>query len=228
MTTTPALTRSLAAGVLAALALAGCTDGASDDPSDGPASTNPPPVDLGTPDEPTDDATDEPTSAEPTTEPGTEPPTTADPSSLPAWLPADTVAESGELSGGELLPVALRVGDHEGFDRVVLEMTGAGTPGWHVAYVPEAIADGRGDRLDIDGDAVLEVRVSGTRYPEEGEEHYDGPMELDGEDVIEEVRYVGTFEGLTQLFIGVDDGPQQFRVFALAEPARLVIDIRED
>lgn len=224
MTTNRVLTRRVAAGVLAALALVGCTDGTSGEPPEAQRTTNPPPVDLRSPDEASDEPTDTPS---PTAEPTTAPATSPDPVSLPPWQSADTVTEDFFGSGGELLPVGLRVGDHDDFDRVVLEMAGDAVPGWRVGYVPEAIADGSGEPLALEGDAVLEVLVSGTRYADEGEDHYDGPTVLDGEDVVEQVRYVGTFEGLTQLFIGVDDGRQPFRVFPLADPARLVIDIRD-
>ncbi|MEE6288431.1 hypothetical protein V2J52_12265 [Georgenia sp. MJ173] len=223
--------RRAAVLVAAALTLTACTDA---EPDDGPT-INPPPIDLDATDEPTDDATGTPTD---TTDPAPTPSATTEPelptteatagSSLPEWLPSTTVAESGPPSGGMLLPVGLRVGDHDGFDRVVVDLEGDAVPGWRIEYVDEAITDGKGDRLDVDGDAVLQVYVTGTRYPDEGEDHLDGAMVLDGEDVVEEVHYVGTFEGLTQLFIGVDDGRAEFRAFALAEPARLVIDIRED
>lgn len=210
--------RLVAAASLAALALAAC---ANDEPSPS-TSTNPPPVVT----EPTTDAspTEEP-SASP--EPSTDAPTEApEPTDAPVFGPAGT-AQSAEPSGDLLLPVGLRVGDHEGFDRVVVELTGEGVPGWQVEYVDEAIEDGRGERVDVDGEAILSVHVSGTRYPDEGEEHYVPGAPLEGPDIIEEVHYLGTFEGLTQLFIGVDDGPADYRVFTLADPARLVIDVAD-
>lgn len=213
-------TRLVAAASLAALALAAC---GNDEPSPS-SSTNPPPVVT----EPTTDAapTEEP-SASP--EPSAEAPTDAPPSEptdAPAFGPAGT-AQSAEPSGDLLLPVGLRVGDHEGFDRVVLDLAGDGVPGWQVEYVEEAVEDGRGERVDVDGEAILSVHVSGTRYPDEGEEHDVPGDRIEGPDVVEEVRYLGTFEGLTQLFIGVDDGPADYRVFTLADPARLVIDVAD-
>lgn len=215
-----------AATAAVGLLLTGCTQ--DTEPDDQPT-VNPPPVDVTT-EAPDDTASAEPTptateSAPAPSDPGTEEPTDA--GSLPEWLTAGTPSASDPGGDEMLLPVGLRVGDHESFDRVVVELEGNGVPGWQVEYVEEALTDGKGDRLDVDGDAILQVYVSGTRYPDENEDHYDGPMVLDGEDVVEEVHYVGTFEGLTQLFIGVDDGQADFRVFPLADPARLVIDVRE-
>lgn len=221
--TTSRTTRIVAAASLATLALAAC---GNDDGAPTPStSTNPPPVVS----EPTTDAspTDEPSAGEPSTDAPTDEPSTApEPTDAPSFGPAGT-AQSAEPSGDLLLPVGLRVGDHEGFDRVVVELAGEGTPGWQVEYVDEAIEDGRGGRVDVDGEAILSVYVSGTRYPDEGEEHYVPGAPLEGPDVIEEVHYLGTFEGLTQLFIGVDDGPAEYRVFTLADPARLVIDVAD-
>ncbi|WP_454086039.1 AMIN-like domain-containing (lipo)protein [Georgenia sp. Marseille-Q6866] len=216
-------TRTVAAASLAALALAAC---ANDDGEPSPSSsTNPPPVVT----EPTTGAspTEDPSaSPEPGTDAPTDTPAPEEPTDAPTFGPAGT-AQSAEPSGDLLLPVGLRVGDHEGFDRVVVELTGAGVPGWQVEYVDEAIEDGRGERVDVDGEAILSVYVSGTRYPDEGEEHYVPGEPLEGPDIVEEVHYLGTFEGLTQLFIGVDDGPADYRVFTLADPARLVIDIAD-
>ncbi|PYF96309.1 hypothetical protein SAMN05216184_1209 [Georgenia satyanarayanai] len=211
-------TRIVAAASLAVLALAAC---GNDDGEPSPSSsTNPPPVVS----EPTTDPspTEDP-SASP--EDPTEAPTD-EPTDGPAFGPAGT-AQSAEPSGDPLLPVDLRVGDHEGFDRVVVELAGEGVPGWQVEYVDEAIEDGRGEEVDVDGEAILSVHVSGTRYPDEGEEHYVPGEPLEGPDVVEEVHYLGTFEGLTQLFIGVDGGPADYRVFTLADPARLVIDVAD-
>lgn len=212
----------LVAASLAVLALAAC---GNDDGEPSPSSsTNPPPVVT----EPTTEPTGEPTaSPEPSTDAPTDTPTGGpEPTDGPAFGPAGT-AQSAEPSGDLLLPVGLRVGDHEGFDRVVVELAGEGVPGWQVEYVDEAIEDGRGERVDVDGEAILSVHVSGTRYPDEGEEHYVPGEPLEGPDVVEEVHFLGTFEGLTQLFIGVDDGPADYRVFTLADPARLVIDVAD-
>ncbi len=209
------------------LGLAAC---GTDDTPDDESTTVPPPVvsepttepatGTATPTaEPTDDGATDAPSDTPTAE-------ETDSSALPPFEPAGT-PQSVEPSGDLLLPVGLRVGDHEGYDRVVVELTGDGVPGWQTEYVAEAIEDGRGNRIDVDGDAILSVYVSGTRYPDEGEDHLvpSGPVE--GPDIVEEVHYVGTFEGLTQLFIGVDDGEADYRAFTLADPARLVIDIAD-
>ncbi|TNC18026.1 hypothetical protein FHE66_08495 [Georgenia sp. 311] len=215
--------RLLTAATASVLALGLAACGEDTEPS--PGGTTTPPV--GT------EPTTEPGSATPTEDATTTAPTgepsgeETDQSALPPFEPAGTPRTS-EPSGDLLLPVDLRVGDHEGYERVVIDLEGVGVPGWQTEYVTEAIEDGRGERVDVAGDAILSVYVSGTRYPHEGEAHYVSQGPVDGSDVIEEVHYLGTFEGLTQLFIGVDGGPADYRVLTLSNPARLVIDIAED
>ncbi|WP_413452638.1 hypothetical protein AA0Y32_09725 [Georgenia phoenicis] len=209
--------RLLAAATLTALTLGLAACGTEDASSPATTSSSPAPTESTEPTPTTEPTTEEPTTDAPT---GAEP----EPSDLPPFGAAGT-PQSAEPSGDLLLPVGLRVGGHEGYDRVVVELDGTGTPGWQVEYVEEAIEDGRGEVIDVAGDAILSVYVSGTRYPDEGEEHYVPGEPLAGAGVIEEVHYVGTFEGLTQLFVGVDGGPADYRVLTLSDPARLVIDV---
>jgi len=214
--------RLLTAATISALALGLAACGEDPEPSPGGTTTAPPATEPATEPgsaTPTEDAT----TAAPTGEPSGE---ETDPAELPAFGPAGT-PQTSEPSGDLLLPVDLRVGDHEGYERVVIDLAGDGVPGWQTEYVTEAIEDGRGERVDVAGDAILSVYVSGTRYPEEGEAHYVPQGPVDGSGVIEEVHYLGTFEGLTQLFVGVDGGPADYRVFTLSNPARLVIDIAD-
>jgi len=211
-----------ASAAVLALALAACTPGGSDDPpspsgsatSDAP---DPTPSDSGTADEsPTDDAS---TPSDDATE-------------APVPFPANTEPDTADPSADAALTVTdVRVGHHDGFDRVVLELGGTGTPGWRVEYVDQPIGDGKGDVVAVDGDAYLQVMISGSGYPmDTGVEEYAGPNPVragdDGE--VEEVRLLGVFEGYTQAFVGVDDERRPFRVFALEDPTRVVVDVRDD
>ncbi|MEL7974403.1 hypothetical protein AAG589_00945 [Isoptericola sp. F-RaC21] len=214
-----------AAGLLA-LALAGCADngpeidgpGSGQTPSPAPspadegsaspetspaASPSDVPLDDTTGDEP---ATDEPFLGDPT-------PDTADPSADAALVVTD-----------------VRVGRHSGFDRVVFDLEGEGAPGWRVEYVDAAADDGSGDPVRVDGDGVLQVRLSGMATPgaEPDITEYAGdPIEPDGTESVEEVVYRFWFEGYTTAFVGVDEPGLPFRVFALDDPARVVVDVQD-
>lgn len=188
-------------------------------------------------DDPTDDATtDATTSAEPTTDPTTDP-TTEEPTGEETTsaspddaegppFPTDTTDQVEESFDATLLLVDVRVAEHEGFDRFVLEFEGDGEPGWRIAYVEEAVRDGSGEPIDLDSDALLQVVATHT-MPDDMTGYYDGPREIDPDgEVIDEVYLDGTFEGYTTAYLGLDD-VEVFRVFALTEPSRLVVDVAD-
>jgi hypothetical protein len=172
--------------------------------------------------------------ASPGTSPATSPATESEPAADEAadgapGFPDGTEAVTQEPAGARQLTVTdVRVARHDGFDRVVLDLGGQGTPGWDVGYVDEAFDDGSGEPVDVDGDAVLSVRASGTAMPtDSGVEEYDGTtVDPDDTESVEEVVYRFWFEGYSTAFIGVDGGRKAFRVFALSDPTRLVVDVR--
>ncbi|MCB7137929.1 AMIN-like domain-containing (lipo)protein [Cellulosimicrobium marinum] len=226
--------RGVAAATLA-LTLAACTAGGGDDDPTDASSTTASPSGTGTPtsgESPTDDSTDDP-SDDATGDPTDEPSTPADEADdAPVPFPANTDPDTQDPSADAMLTVTdVRVGHHDGYDRVVLELGGTGAPGWRVEYVDEPRDDGSGNAVDVDGDAYLQVMISGSGYPfDTGVEEFDTstpvPGPEDGE--IEEVLLRGVFEGYTQAFVGVDDERRPFRAFALEDPARVVVDVRDD
>ncbi len=140
-------------------------------------------------------------------------------------------AADGEASdNADLLSTTVRIGAHPDYDRVVFDLEGEGTPGYSVSYVDSAVEAGSGVMQDVGGDAILQVVITGTRYPQENEAYEGGPgtYSLEDAEEVEEVRLSGTFEGTTQAFIGVDDGGTPFRAFVLSDPARLVVDVAHD
>ena len=212
------------AGAVLVLALAACSPGESDEspsPSSTATSASPSPTDSPstTPDPAADPSAGAPTPSDDATE-------------APLPFPANTEPDTQDPSADAALTVTdVRVGHHDGFDRVVFELGGTGTPGWRVEYVDQPVDDGKGDVVAVDGDAYLQVMISGSGYPmDTGVEEYAGPNPVragdDGE--VEEVLLRGVFEGYTQAFVGVDDEQRPFRVFSLEDPTRVVVDVRDD
>jgi hypothetical protein len=84
----------------------------------------------------------------------------------------------------------------------------------------------------VDGDAVLQVRLSGMVLPTDVPEitEYDGTRIAPGDtEAVAEVVYRYWFEGYTTAFVGArdtGDGRPAFRAFSLDDPARLVVDVR--
>ena len=214
---------ALLAAVALTLPLAACTGG------DGGTPTETVTVTVGP-----DDGGEPRPSAPPSAEPP--PPVTQTPEAEPlddtgpeddAPFVANTEPDTSTGSG-LVEATDLRFGRHEGYDRLVLDLGGSGAPSWRAEYVGEARGQGSGELVALDGDAVLRMDVQGVRYPGE-----DGAAEYEGPDVIapppggaiREVVVDSVFEGTMEIFVGVA-AETPFRVYLLADPTRLVLDVR--
>lgn len=163
---------------------------------------------------------------------GDEPQPAAEPSgSADDPFPANTARDVGEPSGGPLGVKSIRVARQDGYDRVVFELGGrnAGEPGWTVEYTDDPRQDGSGNPVEVQGEATLEVRISGVGYPmDTGVADAPGqPAVPPAAEVVEEVEDAALFEGVFQAFVGTSR-KAPFRVFRLADPPRVVVDVRHD
>jgi hypothetical protein len=142
-------------------------------------------------------------------------------------FPSGTQPSEQAASADSLVTVTdVRTGEHDGYDRVVLEVDGEGTPGWDVRYVEEAVQEGSGDLVDVAGAAVLQVTVTGVGYPyDTGVDEFapGGPVPGPGTGVTE-VVFGATFEGTAQALIGTT-GESPFRVYLLDGPTRIVVEV---
>jgi hypothetical protein len=138
-------------------------------------------------------------------------------------------------SGGvELAPTlaGVRSGRHECFDRLVLDLHGAASAGYHVSYVDAVYKDGSGEFVPLRGGARLQVVVRAASYNLEGRPTFTPakPTELTnvtGYQTFRQVADAGSFEGQTNIGLGVR-ARLPFRVFILAGPgdgSRLVVDV---
>ena len=211
-----------AAAVLLALALTASLAACGDD-GDAPA-----PVSGGTGTVPTASPTvpaaggSAPASPPASAEPG-------EPTSSAVPFPADTTVDEQQPSGGPLSVTAVRVAPQDGYDRVVFELDGkqAGQPGWRVEYVDEPTQQGSGDPVEVQGEAVLAVTITGTGYPfDTGVDEVAGdPVLPSGLQVVQDVVLGAVFEGQYEAFVGTS-ARAPFRVFRLDDPARVVVDVR--
>ena len=145
-------------------------------------------------------------------------------------FPGDTSPDTADPVSPEALTVTgVRVGAHDGHDRVVLDVSGEGTPGWDVRYVDAATAEGTGDPVDLAGPAYLRVVLTGTTYPYESgvEERARGAVDTPGTTAVTGVFYDGTFEGQSLAYVGTQ-AERPFRVYALSNPTRVVIEVASD
>lgn len=168
-----------------------------------------------------------------TTDPSTTVPSTS--TTLPpltALAEADTAQVSVPAPDGAEEParlVGVRVGDHDGYDRVVFELEGD-LPGYDVGYLEGALyEEGSGERVETASSDVLSVRMtpaSGVVLLDDGiEQVYTGEQRIEGDgDPVIEVVSAGDFEAQITWGIVVD-GQRPFQVSRLEAPNRLVIDV---
>ena len=211
--------RALAASAATCLALLGaCTPGAT---TDSPPSTTASPSASHSPTaSATASATPETT---PTSEPGLD---ATKPINADNWMSSveglppvrsDDPAKALALTG-------MRAARHEGFARVVLEFSGEGTPGvWRAAWTEEAVEQGRGLPIQVEGEAVLDLVIDGTPMTASESSYPSGTHTRAGDlDVVSD----GTFEDNTHVVIGAPTA-RQFQIGFLSDPVRMVIDIRD-
>lgn len=211
--------RALAASAASCLLLLGaCTPGA---PTDAPQSAETSPSASHSPTaSATASATPETT---PTSEPGLD---ATKPINADNWMSSveglppvrsDDPAKALALTG-------MRAARHEGFARVVLEFSGEGTPGvWRAAWTEEAVEQGRGLPIQVEGEAVLDLVIDGTPMTASESSYPSGTHTRAGDlDVVSD----GTFEDNTHVVIGAPTA-RQFQIGFLSDPVRMVIDIRD-
>ncbi|MBS7072109.1 MAG: hypothetical protein KH092_07445 [Actinomyces sp.] len=113
---------------------------------------------------------------------------------------------------------------HEGFTRIVLEFSGEGTPGvLRGAWTDEAVEQGRGLPIQVEGEAVLELIIDGTPMTAAANPYPSGMHTRAGDlDVVSD----GTFEDNTHVVIGAP-ATRQLQIGFLSNPVRMVVDIRD-
>ncbi|MFD3825558.1 hypothetical protein [Streptomyces sp. NPDC058625] len=128
----------------------------------------------------------------------------------------------------------VRTGRHDCYDRMVVDLPGAGgsdsAVGYTVRYVDRLYQDGSGIHVPVAGGAVLEVRVAAPSYdPETGDPTYPARagqplpgVNPAGYRTFRDARFGASFEGDTQIGLGVR-ARLPFRVLQLQD--RLVIDV---
>lgn len=148
-----------------------------------------------------------------------------DPSEAP--FAANTSPDTEQAGvNAQLVLVDIRSAKHSGYDRVVLEFSGTGTPGWTAQYADAASRQGSGEAITVPGKALLDVNVTGSAIPAEGQPTVNaGSITPSGTSTITGIFNDGTFEGITHVVLGTS-GEQPFRVFAVANPPRVVIDVQ--
>jgi hypothetical protein len=211
----PLLRLSVMVGVL--VLLAGCM---GSDPSASPTfsqeSATPAEASTAPSDAPSSDM---PRSSEPV--PTTEPVASDD---LGAFSCDTPIIEDGTVAVANIVDV--RVGTHDGYDRVVFEFE-QGTPELNLDRAePPFTQDGSGLPIDVDGNSFLGlVMRGGTKQTDAGTSSYDGSTDIaPGFPALVHLIEGGDFERQSTWYLGLT-GESCVRVLLLDAPPRLVIDV---
>jgi hypothetical protein len=122
--------------------------------------------------------------------------------------------------------VDVRIGTHEGYDRVVFELT-AGTPELTLDRgTPPFTQDGSGFPVEVEGDSFLAlVMRGGTKQTADGTSSYDGPTNFDpGFPQLVDLVEGGDFEAQSTWYLGLAS-EACVRLTLLPDPDRVVIDV---
>jgi hypothetical protein len=128
-----------------------------------------------------------------------------------------------------LTPVltGIRTGQHPGYDRIVLDMSGTQPGGVTYSWGDELTADPSGEIVWLTGEYFLAVAVHGaSAHDDAGQSTYPGPQKFRTRDLrnVMAVALTGDFEAVLSIGIGTRYS-SWVRVFTLSAPTRVVIDV---
>lgn len=127
-------------------------------------------------------------------------------------------------------PVAVLTGirsaRHDGFDRVVFDFAEPLPAADAVRYVDHVTADGSGQPVAVAGRAFLVVRFEQAQaHTDAGSPTIAARRLSPNLPVISEIVEAGDYEGYVTIALGLT-AKVPFRVFELANPSRIVVDVR--
>jgi hypothetical protein len=128
----------------------------------------------------------------------------------------------------------VRVGAHNGYDRIVFEFAApdpnpggkAGIPRFEIRQAKPPFSEDPSDiPIDVEGDAFARIVFQGTSgYDFDGNATYDGPRRITpGFGTLTEAVEGGDFEATMTWILGLSR-PTCWQIHALHDPDRLVID----
>ncbi|MGH9224400.1 MAG: AMIN-like domain-containing (lipo)protein [Acidimicrobiales bacterium] len=135
-------------------------------------------------------------------------------------------------SAPDLVPTpvtGVRLGQHECYDRMVIDLSASPAPGYFVRYTDGVHTPGEGSPIAVSGGATLTITALAPSYdvdagtptvPWSWGTHIARPAFATFRDVV----FAGSFEGESTFGLGVR-ARLPFRVLKLEGPSRLVIDV---
>jgi hypothetical protein len=136
------------------------------------------------------------------------------------------IRDRAPSASGVALLRNIRAAKHAGLDRVVFEFDGA-LPGYLVEYIDRPVRRcASGEVTQIEGDAWLEVRFERAQaHDEDGRASMPAREQRPSLPIVRELELTCDFEAVVSAVVGVSR-PNRYRLMPLADPPRLVVDIR--
>ncbi|WP_426718103.1 AMIN-like domain-containing (lipo)protein [Corynebacterium auriscanis] len=134
------------------------------------------------------------------------------------------------VKGSELRVIEARIGQHRGFDRLVIELSGQGRPGWTLKTTKQPFADGSGFPVEYSGKTALVVALHYISMPQRLRDgsFYDPPLRGNANgNAIQSVKDQGAFEAVHQYVLGLRDENPRYKINYLQSPPRVVIDVEK-
>ncbi|MCZ2860891.1 AMIN-like domain-containing (lipo)protein [Blastococcus sp. VKM Ac-2987] len=143
--------------------------------------------------------------------------------------PGGTADVDVEATGSPVVLTDVRLGAHDGFDRIVFELAGEGEAGYGVGYTGDPRSQGSGQPVQVPGDAALGITLTNLLLPgdaPEGVRPWDGreQLEIAGTSTLQALVADTLFEGRYSFFAGLDQR-RPFAVTRLSDPQRIVVDV---
>ncbi|WP_345519603.1 AMIN-like domain-containing (lipo)protein [Nocardioides conyzicola] len=151
--------------------------------------------------------------------------------SAPPFAAGTGPDDGGHGSGNGLALTGVRTTHESDFDRIVFELGGTGTPGWRAEYTAHPVYEGSGNPVTLRGTTYLSVNLRGLGLPPDtgvvpyGDDSTRVPG-ADGSGIVE-IAPGGVFEGEQQAYVRLAGAQRPFRVFALTDPTRVVVDVAD-
>ena len=122
---------------------------------------------------------------------------------------------------------AVRAGTHEGFDRAVFQWSEPPLPGYHIEYVDHPVrACGSGHVVELPGDGWLSLTFEPARsHDEQGHATVQGTVDPSPSRNMKKMVRTCDFEGQVTWVLAVGS-PTPYRILELADPPRVVVDVR--
>lgn len=122
----------------------------------------------------------------------------------------------------------VRVGSHEGVDRVVVELSGTGTPNVLAGYTPDPRQQASGLPLVPAGNAYFELIIQGVPWTMGLSEADLAKADSAGVAAggIQEIADGGIFEADAQYIVGLN-AQRPYNLYLLENPTRVVVDFQK-